>query len=100
MDLRDVITSALRDALTFWLPVACAGCGVVDTTLCPGCRCALAPRPVRRSLAPGLTVTSALVFDGIPARVIRALKEEGSTCLLYKSPNPRNRTKNRMPSSA
>ena len=81
MPLPAALTSSFRDALTFWLPVACAGCGVVDTDLCAGCRDALAPSPIRRAIGSGSTVTSALAFDGVAARVIRALKEEGRTGL-------------------
>jgi len=54
---------------------------VVDTDLCSGCRHALAPRIIRRVIEPGVTVTSALAFDGVAARVVRALKEEGRTSL-------------------
>lgn len=81
MSIGAAFSSSLRDALTFWLPVACAGCGVVDTDLCSGCRAALAARPVRRLIEPGVAVTSALAFDGVTARVVRALKEEGRTSL-------------------
>ncbi|MEV7874879.1 phosphoribosyltransferase family protein [Microbacterium sp. NPDC089188] len=81
MDPRSLLADAARDALTFWLPVACAGCDALDTALCEGCRRALAPQPVRRVLAPELTVTSALVFAGPTARIIRGLKEDGRTAL-------------------
>jgi len=81
MSFRAALASSFRDALTFWLPVSCAGCGVVDTDLCSGCRDALTARPMRRLAEPGLTVTSALAFEGVAARVIRALKEEGRTSL-------------------
>lgn len=72
---------ALREALTFWLPLACAGCGVLDVELCIGCRRALAPDPSHRCTEKGLTVTSAMQFSGVPARVVRALKEDGRTGL-------------------
>ena len=81
MSFRAVLSSSFRDAVTFWLPVSCAGCGVVDSDLCSKCRDALAPQPIRRAIEPGLAVTSALVFDGVAARVVRALKEEGRTSL-------------------
>ncbi|WP_150952233.1 ComF family protein [Microbacterium testaceum] len=81
MSVSSAVSASLRDALTFWLPVACAGCGVVDADLCSGCRDALAAHPVRRPIGPGLTVTSALAFEGVAARVVRALKEEGRTSL-------------------
>lgn len=75
------VVAALHDALTFWLPIACAGCGLVDVGLCSGCRAALAASPHHRRTEAGLAVTSALEFSGVPARVLRALKEEGRTSL-------------------
>lgn len=75
------ILRSLSEALTFWLPLSCAGCGAADVSLCEGCRLALAPRIHRRSVSSGVVVTAALVFDGVAARTIRALKEEGRTSL-------------------
>jgi ComF family protein len=72
---------AIEDALALTLPVDCAGCGAPDETLCPSCRAALAPHPSTRTLAEGILVTTALPFAGVPARVIRALKEDGRTGL-------------------
>lgn len=83
MDLPAVVTSSVRDALMFWLPVACAGCGMLDTDLCTGCRAALAPHVTRRRLADDVEVVSALPFEGVVARVVRALKEEGRTGLAH-----------------
>lgn len=77
--LLRTLTSSLGDALTFWLPVSCAGCGALDVTLCSGCRLALVGAPRERVVAPGLHATCALEFTGVAARVIRALKEEGRT---------------------
>lgn len=76
-----LVRSALADALTLVLPVDCAGCDEPDTGLCEACRRALAPSPRRRVLDGGLVVWSGLRFDAVPARVIRALKEEGRTGL-------------------
>jgi len=75
------IVAALEGALTFWLPLACAGCGALDVGLCPGCHRALGLAPVRRRTDLGVAVTSAMEFSGVPARVLRALKEEGRTTL-------------------
>jgi predicted amidophosphoribosyltransferase len=75
------VVPALNEALTFWLPLACAGCGALDVGLCTGCRRALAADPFRRRTGSGLAVTSAVEFSGVPARVLRALKEEGRTSL-------------------
>lgn len=75
------VRGALAEALTFWFPIACAGCGALDVELCGGCRADLAPRLRRHAAAPGLEVTCAMDFAGPAARVIRALKEEGRTGL-------------------
>lgn len=71
---------ALADALAFVLPVECAGCGDPDVSLCPGCRTALDPH-VSEQRIDGLRVASALAFEGVAARVIRSLKEQGRTSL-------------------
>ncbi|MBB3156711.1 putative amidophosphoribosyltransferase [Microbacterium proteolyticum] len=81
MNLSVSIASALRDALTFWLPLACAGCGDLDVSLCGGCRVQLAPRLSGREREPDLAVVCGLPFEGVAARVIRAFKEEGRTAL-------------------
>ncbi|MDQ1083299.1 MULTISPECIES: ComF family protein [Microbacterium] len=81
MTLPAALTSAFRDALTFWLPCACAGCGAPDENLCDGCRADLAPRPSWREAAPDLGVVCGLRFEGVAARVVRAFKEEGRTAL-------------------
>lgn len=75
-----VIRTAFADALALVLPIACAGCGIPDCALCAQCAAALAPRiAVRR--VDGLDVRSGLSFDGVAARVVRALKEDGRTGL-------------------
>lgn len=65
----------------FLLSAGCAGCDVLGTLLCPDCSEALAAFPVRRETAAGLPVIAALTFEGVPARCIRRLKEEGETML-------------------
>lgn len=78
------VRAALSDALALLLPVMCAGCGEPDATLCDACAAAVAPRPVLRLIdAPGghIPVWSGLAFDGVAARVVRAIKEEGRTPL-------------------
>lgn len=76
------VRGALADALTLLLPVECAGCGAEDIALCATCEAALAPAVVHGRV-PGtdLALASALRFEGIPARVMRALKEEGRTSI-------------------
>jgi len=79
--LLAVAAAAAEDALTFWLPISCAGCHAPDVVLCQTCRAALTPRPVRRDLDAGLVAWSGLAYEGPAARVLRALKEEGRTAL-------------------
>lgn len=75
-----LVRAALADALTLVLPIDCAGCGAADVALCDGCAAALAPHPERRELD-GLVAWAGLRFDGVTARVVRALKEDGRTSL-------------------
>lgn len=79
MPLASALSSALADAFSLVFPTWCAGCDAPDVALCPACRAELAPRPLSRTLACGLLVRSALPFDGVAARAIRALKEDGRT---------------------
>ena len=74
-----MLTDVLLDALAVLLPVTCVGCTLDDRALCAACRLALVPTPQVRSLADGLTVTSALRYDGVVRQVILAFKESGRT---------------------
>ncbi|WEK13823.1 MAG: phosphoribosyltransferase family protein [Candidatus Microbacterium phytovorans] len=85
MPLPPAVRDAALDALALLFPVWCAGCDRPDRALCDGCREALvadgrATVPVA-ALDAGVTVVAAYEFDGVTARVIRALKEEGRTGL-------------------
>lgn len=75
------VSDALGGALSLVFPTWCAGCDAPDVPLCAVCRGALAV-DVRTRTVDGLTVWSALAFEGIAARVVRAAKEEGRTTLL------------------
>lgn len=75
------VRAALADALAILLPVQCAACDEPDTVLCATCRRGLAPVPRRTTLRSGVSVESGLAFDGVAARVIRSLKEDGRTAL-------------------
>lgn len=79
--LREELPGALAGALSLLLPVWCAGCDRADTALCPPCRALLTPAPRRRALETDLAVTAALTFEGVPARIVRAFKEDGRTTL-------------------
>ena len=74
--------AALADALTFWFPVACAGCGALDVDVCDACRAAARPSLHRGLVTPGVEVVSALTFEGAVARIIRSFKGEGRTGLV------------------
>jgi len=78
---RETCREALRAAAAILVPVWCAGCDAPDVLLCHGCIGVLAAEPQRRTLADGLVVYSAVDFDAVPARAVRALKEEGRTSL-------------------
>lgn len=78
------VRAACADALALLLPVSCAGCDEPDVALCERCALALAPNPRRQVIeAPGgeIAVWSGLVFEGVAARVLRAIKEGGRTGL-------------------
>lgn len=73
---------ALADALALAFPVACAGCGADGRALCGDCRAALVPDPHERALASGLRVSAGVVFEGVAAAALRAVKEQGRTALI------------------
>ncbi|MCR2818106.1 phosphoribosyltransferase family protein [Microbacterium sp. zg.Y1090] len=80
--LHPSVRDALAAALALAFPTWCAGCDDPDTALCADCRAALAPpRLILHRRLGGLDVHSALEFDGVAARVLRAFKEEGRTTL-------------------
>lgn len=78
--LSTIVREAFADALALVLPVVCAGCDEPDIALCGACRVSLRPELVRRQLG-SITVWSGLHFEGVPARVVRALKEDSRTGL-------------------
>lgn len=77
----DAVRTALAEALSLFFPIECAGCGALDVALCEACRGRLDPRPRRVMLEAGVAAHAGLPFDGVPARVIRAVKEQGRTGL-------------------
>ncbi|MBW9110120.1 phosphoribosyltransferase family protein [Microbacterium ureisolvens] len=78
------VREACADALALLLPVSCAGCDEADVVLCERCALALAPDPREQIVAaPGgaVAVWSGLALEGVAARVLRAVKEDGRTSL-------------------
>lgn len=78
---REGLARAWSDAAAVLLPVACAGCGEPPEVLCAACLAHLEPAPRRTVIPGGLQVVSAWEYGGVPARVVRALKEDGRTGL-------------------
>ncbi len=84
-EVRTLCEGALAETLALLLPVSCAGCDELDTPLCEACARELTPQPHRQVVdAPGgpVEVWSSLRFDGVAARVLRAVKEDGRTGLI------------------
>jgi ComF family protein len=79
--VHPAIAAAALDALAVLVPVSCAGCGADDRGLCSACRAQLVPTLVEQHLDGGLSVVSALNYDGVARRSILALKEQGRTDL-------------------
>lgn len=79
--LPPVVREALADALSLAFPVECAGCGAPGRALCATCLSALAPDVQRVVLDDGTRVYAGLRYEGVAARALRALKEEGRTSL-------------------
>ncbi|MGV2983006.1 ComF family protein [Microbacterium sp. AGC85] len=74
--------NALVDELAaFVMSGCCAGCDVLGTLLCDECERALLATPTRRATPGGLGVVAALAYEGVAARCIRSLKEDGETVL-------------------
>jgi len=74
--------SSLVDELgAFVMSGCCAGCDALGTLLCEECGRALVARPVLRETPKGLPVVAALAYEGVAARCIRRLKEDGETLL-------------------
>lgn len=77
--IGSALRGALAEALALVLPVTCAGCDEPDVALCEDCRRQLRPITSRGGRDP--MVWSGLAFEGVPARVVRALKADGRTAL-------------------
>lgn len=69
------------EALAFLLAAECPGCARGGTLLCERCRLQLRPHPVGTRTPGGIPVRAALRYEGVPARCIRRVKEDGMTLL-------------------
>ncbi len=70
---------AVLDALAVVAPVRCAGCGAPDRGLCRSCSAAIAASVEHRTTPGGLTVSSAVRYEGTVRSVVLAFKEQGRT---------------------
>lgn len=73
---------ALADELAaFVLSGSCAGCDAPGTLLCERCRSELSAHVTTMMTPGGLEVMAAFPFEGVAARCIRRIKEDGETIL-------------------
>lgn len=79
--MRSAPARLLDETAAFLLAAGCAGCDEQGTLLCDACRGALRATPEHRATPAGLPVVAALRFEGVAARCIRRVKEEGETLL-------------------
>ncbi|QWT25063.1 ComF family protein [Subtercola sp. PAMC28395] len=80
------LSEAVAAALAVVLPVACAGCGAPDRSVCRACVTALASGDgevtrlsVEEPGAPPLAVWSAVPYQGVVSSLLSGLKESGRT---------------------
>ena len=76
--IRNAIHNAILDAFAVLFPVDCAGCGSPDRAICTVCSAKLNAVVTPRSAA-GLTVFTALRYEGPVRRILLALKEQNRT---------------------
>ncbi|RLK47724.1 ComF family protein [Microbacterium telephonicum] len=85
MPLPEAWRRALDEALDVVFASTCAGCDEPGALLCASCAAEMTARPTLRSVDRGagapLRVCSALRFEGVCARALRAFKEDGRTPL-------------------
>lgn len=79
MHASHVIGGLWAELGAFLLGAQCAGCGEPGTFLCLSCQTSLTTNPRRTETSGGLTVHAAHMYEGVPARMIRAAKEQGMT---------------------
>ncbi|MGB3731472.1 ComF family protein [Microbacterium sp.] len=77
----DGIRGIAQEVMALLLASSCPGCDRVGTLLCDDCRWRLVADPLRTISPGGLDVHAALAYEGVAARCIRRLKEDGATLL-------------------
>lgn len=69
------------DVLALLLAAVCAGCDRPETLLCDSCRLRIKAAPLTTRTTAGLRVHAAMLYESVPARCVRRLKDEGETRL-------------------
>lgn len=69
------------EVAAFLLAATCAGCDEPGSLLCSRCRADLVPRAQMGVTPRGMPVRAALPMEGVAARCIRRLKDDGETLL-------------------
>ncbi|OZB82481.1 MAG: hypothetical protein B7X41_00900 [Microbacterium sp. 14-71-5] len=78
---RSALRRVVQEIADLVFASVCAGCGAAGAALCLSCEAELAPRVVRPR-SDVVPLRAGLVFDGVAASVLRAVKEEGQTSLI------------------
>lgn len=74
------IRNALLDGVAVLAPVDCAGCGEPDRAVCDECRATILATVTPRSIV-GLTVVTAIRYEGPARRILIAFKEQNRTAV-------------------
>lgn len=81
MPVPSALRSVVLEAAALLLSAVCGGCGLPGTLLCDVCRAELIPDPRAVRTPEGRNVHVALTYQGVAARCLRRLKDEGETLL-------------------
>jgi len=73
-----MLPDSVLDALAVLIPVSCGGCGAPDRAVCARCRPCLVAKHHEQVIG-GMTVHSALRYEGVVRELVLAFKEAGRT---------------------
>jgi predicted amidophosphoribosyltransferase len=79
MDAARLALASVREALAVLVPVACVGCGLPDSAVCPTCEERMAGAATRVEIEPGFPVWFGTAYTDVARRAILALKNEQRT---------------------
>lgn len=81
MHTESALARVGAEVAAFLLAATCAGCGDPGSLLCAQCRAELVPHAQEGMTPRGMPVRAALPMEGVAARCIRRLKDDGETLL-------------------